>query len=176
MARTETSPIFALIDDIDAAARVVEELEQVGVKPDQVEILSGLPIDHAILGRPKIPERMTVITPMGALIGFLTALLFVFGTVALYPIRVGGHAYFALPPKLIIMYELTMLGIILSTFFAGTFWESGLLPFRKKVYDPAVSDGRIGFVISVTGDLRERALEVLRHWGAEIKEPEWRAL
>ncbi len=176
MARAESAPVFALVDDIDTAARIVEDLQQIGVSDEQVEILTGLPVDHAVLGRPKIRERMTIITPVGALIGFFTAVLFVFGTIALYPIRVGGHPYFTLPPKLVIMYELTMLGIILSTFFAGTFWQSGLLPFRKKVYDPDISDGRIGFIISVSGTMQERVLDVLRAWGADIKEAEWRAL
>ncbi len=176
MASGQTAPVFALVDDIDTAARIIEDLQRIGVRDDQMEVMSGLPIDHAVLGRPKIPERMTIITPVGAVVGFITGVLATFGTVALYSVRVGGHGYFAIPPKIVIMYELTMLGIILSTFFAGTFWQSGLLPFRRKIYDPDVSDGRIGILISVTGDLRQRVLDVLQHWGAEIKDGEWRTL
>ena len=168
--------IFALVDDVDVAARVVEELQQAGVADDQMEIMSGVPLDHAVLGRPKVPERMTVITPTGAVIGFITGILFTFGTIMLYSIRVGGHSFFAIPPKLVIIYEFTMLGIILSTFFAGTFWQSGLLPFRRKVYDPSISDGRIGLLITVPEGLRARVLEILNRWGAEIKDEEWRPL
>lgn len=173
---TQGTPIFALLDDVDVAARVVEELQQAGVADEQMEIMSGMPLDHAVLGRPKVPERMTIITPTGAIIGFITGILFTFGTVMLYSIRVGGHSFFAIPPKLVIMYELTMLGIILSTFFAGTFWQSGLLPFRRKVYDPSISDGRIGILIAAPDTLRERVLEILTYWGAEIKDGEWRPL
>ncbi len=173
---TAKATVFALLDEVDQAAGAVEALQKAGIPDEQVEIMSGIPLEHEVLGRPKVPERMTVITPTGAIIGFITAVLFTFGTVALYSIRVGGHEYFTLPPKLIIIYELTMLGIILSTFFAGTFWQSGLLPFRRKLYDPSISDGRIGIVVSVPETQRAQVEEILRQWGAEIKDGEWRPL
>ncbi len=173
---TGKATVFALLDEIDQAAGAVEALRKAGVPDDRIEIMSGIPLEHEVLGRPEVPERMSIITPVGAIIGFITAILFTFGTVALYSIRVGGQGYFTLPPKLIIMYELTMLGIILSTFFAGTFWQSGLLPFRRKLYDPSISDGRIGIVVSVSEDQRAQVEDILRQWGADIKDGEWRPL
>ncbi len=177
MAKAQTTPVFALVEDIDTATRIVEELQAIGVPDEKVEIMTALPVDHAILGRPRIREHMAWLTPIAAVLGFVFAVLIVFGTVALYPVRVGGHAYFAIPPKIVIMYEFTMLGIILGTFFAGTYWQSGLRPFRKKLpYDPEISDGCIGFLISVEGAMREQVMKILRDWGAQIKEVEWRAL
>ena len=167
---------MALFDDLDAAVRGIEELRELGVRDEDMEILSGVPFDHAVLGRPKVKELMGRISLTGALVGLVTALLLVFGTVYLYPIRVGGHPYFTLPPKLIIMYEFTMLGIIISTFLGAVVWQSALPSFKPKPYDPSISDGRIGIVYRVADNLREQAREALAVLGAEIKEAEWRPL
>ncbi len=173
----EKEPVYmALFDDLDCAVRAIEGLHEIGIKHEDMEVITAVPFEEEVLGRPHVRELMPRITVTGAIIGFITALLFLFGTVYDYPIRVGGHPYFTIPPKIVIMYELTMLGIIISTFLGAVVWESPLPSYSPKPYDPSISDGRIAVVFKAAGDLLQKAIEIVEQFEGEAKEATWRPL
>jgi predicted nucleotidyltransferase len=44
--------LLALFDEIDPAADAIEKLREMGVTDDKINIISGVPITHQMLGRP----------------------------------------------------------------------------------------------------------------------------
>ncbi len=85
---------------------------------------------------------MPWLAPLGALIGGTGGYLLSAFTQRTYPLPTGGMPIVAMWPTGIIMYELTMLGAILTTIVA--FLVSAQLPhYGKHVYDPEVTNGKI---------------------------------
>ena len=44
--------LLALFEDIDPAANAIEKLHEMGVHDNRIEVISGVPISHKMLGRP----------------------------------------------------------------------------------------------------------------------------
>lgn len=167
---------MGLFNDVDTAAHAIEELRRLGVKDEDMAVVSGVPYPEPVLGRPMAWERLPLITLAGAIVGMLIGLFFNVATPLMYAVRVGGQPYVALPPTLVLTYEFTMMGVIVSTFL-GVLWESFFPSYGPKYYDPAISEGRIGVLFRCTEDCRVKAYEVLAQLGAEeIKEPERKPL
>jgi hypothetical protein len=78
----------------------------------------------------------------GGLLGMATAFFLTWLTEMSWPINVGALPVFAWWPNLIIIFELTMLGAILTT-VVSLVVTSGLARRGEKLYDPAVTDGQI---------------------------------
>ena len=163
---------LALFNSVDTAAEDIARLRELGVGDRDVTVLSGIPYPEPVLGRPMTWERLPLIALSGAAVGFLIGIFLNVVTPLMYPIRVGGQPYVAIPPAAVITYEFTMMGLIVSTFL-GVLWESAFPSFGTKHYHPQISDGRIGILFRAPKERLEEIVAMLRERGAEeIIEPE----
>jgi hypothetical protein len=162
--------MLALFSDIDPAAEAIEKLHEMGVTDDRMEIMSGVPINPRMLGRPHPWTNVSRLALGGAIAGFLIGFFLNFGTPNLYAVRVGGQALFPIPPGLILLFEMTMLFALLSTFL-GVFLESFFPNYRPLEYVPQISDGKIGIFFRVPQDEQQKFTDALNQMGAESVEP-----
>ena len=162
--------LLALFEDIDPAANGIEKLHEMGVPDDRISVISGVPLNPRMLGRPHPWTNVGRLALGGAVIGFFVGLFLNFGTPLLYPVSVGGQYITPIPPGLIIIFEMTMLFALLSTFL-GVFLESYFPNYRPMEYVPQVSDGKIGVFFRVPQDEQQKFTEALNQMGAESVEP-----
>jgi len=154
-------------DQLEQATEAIHALRHLGVSDKDMSVISGVPYSEKILGRPMSWTRIPLIGGLGALAGFLVAMFLNFGTPLLYPIRVGGMAYQTIPTSIVVTFELTMLGLLISTFI-GVFVETISPSFGPQGYDPRVTDGHIGVLFSSQPELDPSLHETLEKLGAEI--------
>jgi hypothetical protein len=78
-------------------------------------------------------------------------------------------------PNLVIIFEMTMLGAIVTT-VVSLLVASKLPAFRRGLYDPEVSDGKILVGVPLTGGRTEESVrEALAAGGpAVVKTTQWR--
>lgn len=162
--------MLALFEDIDPAANAIEKLHELGVTNDRIDVISGVPINPRMLGRPHPWTNVSRLALGGAIIGFMLGLFLNFGTPNLYDVRVGGQALTPIPPGLILIFEMSFLLALLSTFL-GVFLESYFPNYRRMDYVPEISDGKIGVFFRVPQDDQQRFTEALSDMGAESIQP-----
>ena len=162
--------MLALFEDIDPAANGIEKLHEMGVTNDRISVISGVPINPRMLGRPHPWTNVGRLALGGAVAGFFFGLFLNFGTPSLYSVRVGGQALLPIPPGLIIVFEMTMLFALLATFL-GVFLESYFPNYGAMEYVPQVSDGKIGVFFQVPQDEQQKFTDALSEMGAESVEP-----
>jgi hypothetical protein len=162
--------------DVEPTSDALDELRARGITDDEVTVLSSLPYSAKILGRPSVRTRLPRISLASALTGLLAGVFFTIITPYLYIIRVGGQPIAPFPPTFLLLYEFTMLLLILGTF--GGFLVLNHFPTSEpEYYDPKLSDGRISLVIRCPADKKAEAVAALEAHGAEeIHEPERREL
>jgi hypothetical protein len=162
--------LLALFDDINHAADAIEKLREMGVTDDRINVISGVPIMHKMLGRPHPSTNVSRLALGGAVGGFMFGLFLNFGTPNLYSISVGGQYLFPVPPGLIIVFEMTMLFALLSTFL-GVFLDSFFPNYRSLEYVPEISDGKIGVFFKYPSDEQEKFVDAMNQLGAESVRP-----
>jgi hypothetical protein len=162
--------LLALFEDIDPAADAIEKLREMGVTDDRMNIISGVPIMHRMLGRPHPSTNVSRLALGGAVAGFLFGLFLNFGTPGLYAVNVGGQYLYPIPPGLIIVFEMTMLFALLSTFL-GVFLDSYFPNYRPMEYVSEISDGKIGIFFKVLQEEQQKFTDVLNQLGAESVKP-----
>ena len=172
---TEKNMLLALFEEVDSAARAVDKLRTFGIENEHVNVISGTPITEAMLGRPHQWTNVPRLALGGALGGMLVGIFFV-ATPALYPIYVGGQPLFPVPPSIVVLFEMTMLGIMLSTFL-GVFLDSRFPSYSPKVYVPEISDGYIALLIDCSPEQEDEVKQAMTEVGAEsVKYAEVQAL
>lgn len=162
----ETITLLATFEDIEPAAEGVDQLQQLGVGDDDMNVISGIPIKHTILGRPTAITYVARIGAVGAIMGMFLGLFFVYGAKAIYPLMVGGQPIFPIPQGIIITFEMTMLGLM-GFSFLGMFVDSGFPSYTPKQYTPEISDGKIAILFSCPSNEQEKFIEALKNVGAE---------
>ena len=162
--------LLALFEDIDPAADAVEKLHELGVPDENINIISGVPIAHKMLGRPHPHTNVSRLALGGAAAGFLFGLFLNFGTPNLYYVPVGGQYITPIPPGLIIVFEMTMLFALLATFL-GVFLDSYFPNYRPMEYVPQISDGKIGVFFKVPEGEQNKFVDALGALGAESVKP-----
>ena len=131
------------------------------------ELISPIPIEgvEKVLGKKKsVIKRFTF---FGAICGGLSGFALAAGTSVLFPHPTGGRPIIAIPPYLIITYELTILFGILATVL-GFLISSRFPAIRERVYVPEAAVDK--FVVTVVCEDSERsksAEAILRNAGAE---------
>ena len=153
---------FAFEDDFLAAA---ENLVSSGF--DNISLLSPIPVEEAqeVLGLGKSPVRRFSLA--GAMIGGASGIAMCVATALVFILPTGGRAIIAIPPYLVITYEMTILFGVLFTLL-GFHFVSGLPAWRDKPYTEAASIDR--FVVVVEGTAGEQAAQaeaIIRDAGAE---------
>jgi hypothetical protein len=176
MAMADTAFVIGSFRDIDPTVEALDRLRELGIPEEKISVLSHFPLSERMLGRPHHRSWLPVIALVSAALGFLIGLFFVGITPHLYVIRVGGQPIVPFPPSALLLYEFTMLALILGTFTA--FMVLGRFPDRRpEPYDPDLNNGRIAVVIEDPGDRREEVMAALEALGAEdVGQPERRSL
>jgi hypothetical protein len=154
-------------DELDQVADALERIQKIGVPEWEISVISGVPIHEKALGRPISWTRIPVIGMAGAVLGFLAASFLNFGTPLLYPLRVGGQPFFPIPTSIVVTFELTMLGLLISTFL-GVFIESLSPTFGPRGYHPEVTNGSIGVVFTADENLDKLVHEAVKAAGGTL--------
>jgi hypothetical protein len=167
---SEALTLLALFEDIDPAAEAIEKLYELGLESDQMDVISGVPISHHILGRPKVKTGVPRLGLVGLTLGLLAGAFLIYGIPYLYPLHVGGQPLFPVPPGIIIIFELTMLGLM-GFAFLGVFVFSRFPSYEPTDYVPEVSDGKIAVFFQCPKDRQEEFEKAMHTMGAESVEP-----
>jgi hypothetical protein len=162
--------LLALFEDIDPAADAIEKLHEMGVTDDNINVISGVPVTHKMLGRPHPWTNVSRLAFGGAVAGFCFGVFLNYGTPYLYPVPVGGQYITPIPPGMILIFEMTMLFALLSTFL-GVFLDSYFPNYRPLEYVPEISDGKIGVFFKHPQGEQEKFVEALSTLGAESVRP-----
>jgi hypothetical protein len=171
----ESVSLLAVFPDLEPAADGIEKLRSLGLPHDQMSVISGVPVTEAMLGRPNQWTNVPRLALGGSVVGFLIGLFLVF-TPMLYFVPVGGQPAIPVPPSVVLLFEMTMLGMLLTTFLA-VFLDSTFPSYRRMQYVPEISDGKIAVFFSAPVDEQERFAQAMRDLGAErVEEAEARQL
>jgi Protein of unknown function (DUF3341). len=155
-------------------ARALQALREVGVPRDHIEVLSDIPLPAALLGGAMKATKLLRFTFTGLVVGLAVGAFFSIGTLFLYPVLVGGQPVYLAPPNIIIVYELTMFGIVVATAL-GFVLETRRAKSGSRPYWPAVGRGEMYVVVDVPPDfVATRIGAALEARGAELVEPEER--
>ena len=162
---------LGLFRDPQSALDAVRSLRASG--HDDLELMTPIPIHGAdeIVGTKKsVIKRFSF---FGGIIGALSGFALAAGTAALYLHPTGGRPIIAIPPFMIITYEMTILFGILATVL-GFFISARFPALRERPYAPEAAVDR--FVVSVncsddaemqsvTGELQSAGAEEVRRGG-----------
>ena len=134
--------MYGLFDRPDAAQRAYTGLKRAGVAPGDITVISAEPFEAFEFSHRDHSMILFRLALVGGIIGFVAAVLLVRGTELAWPLVTGGMPVVAWWPNIVIMFEMTMLGAIVTTVIS-LLVTSGLPRFSRSMYDPAVSDGKI---------------------------------
>jgi hypothetical protein len=154
-------------DKVDHVADALGRLRDLGISDDDISVISGVPYSDKILGRPMSWTRVPYIGMAGAVVGFAISMFLNWGTPALYPLHVGGQPLFPIPTSIVLIFELTMLGLLLATFL-GVFVEMISPTYGPQGYHPKVSDGHIAILFTCPTDLDRKMHTAMTELGAEL--------
>jgi len=136
------SAVYGLFSSPDAAQRAVTMLHAAGVADDRITIVTGEPYEEHEFAHRDRATWMWYIAAAGGFAGLAVATWLTRMTELAWPLQTGNMPIVAWWPNMIIMFELTMLGGILSA--VATLLVTAKLPSKRTgLYDPAVMDGNI---------------------------------
>ncbi len=136
------SAVYGLYGDRHAAQRAVNGLRAAGVAPDAITVITGEPIEDQKFFEENRATWIWYIASFGGLFGMLGSAWLTRMTEVAWPLRTGNMPIVALWPNLIVIFEMTMLGAILSA-VATLIVAARLMRKGPPLYDPAVTDGKI---------------------------------
>jgi hypothetical protein len=165
----ELKTLLAVFADIDPAAQAIDKLRELGVKDEQMNVISGIPVTEAMLGRPRQWSNVPRLAMGGAIAGFVLG-VFLAATPMLYPYYVGGQSLVPLPPSIVVVFEMTMLGMMIATFL-GVFLDSTFPSYTPKEYVPEISDGKIAVLFACPVDAEAKFSQAMSTLGAESVNP-----
>jgi hypothetical protein len=148
---SETKTLLALFEDVDPAVAAIDHLRAMGITNDQINVISGIPLTERMLGRPRQWSNVPRLAAGGAVAGSIIGFLLAFVTPMLYPVTVGGQGLIPGPPTVVVLFEMTMLGMLVSTFI-GVFLDSTFPSYRPKEYVSEISDGKIAILFNCPVD------------------------
>jgi hypothetical protein len=154
-------------DQIDSVTDALALLRRNGVPDRNISVISGVPFSERILGRPMNWTRVGLIGVAGAAVGFIAALALNLLPQVFYPIDVGRVPLFPVFTTFVTVFELTMLGLLISTFI-GVFVETITPSYGPAGYDPRITDGKIGILYSCPPHVDCAAVDDLTALGAEF--------
>jgi hypothetical protein len=163
---TEDKSILAVFSDLEPAADAIDQLRLMGVHDDCMNVISGIPVTEAMLGRPAQWTNVPRFAMGGAGAGFALGVFLSFIAPNMYTIQVGGQPFAPVPPAIIVIFEMTMLGMLLSTFL-GVFLDSYFPSYRPMKYVPEISDGKIAILIECPPPDTQKVTDMLKKLGAE---------
>lgn len=166
----ETKTFLAQFTDVDPAVEAIDRLRQQGVNDEEMNVISGIPFTEHILGRPRVWSNVPRVALGGALAGLAFGIFLAAGITNLYPLKIGGQGLVNGAPTVVLIFEMTMLGLLASTFI-GVFLDSRFPSYRPKEYIPEISDGKIVIMYSIPEEKEAEITDVLNSLGAETITP-----
>lgn len=155
---------LGVFNEVDTAVRAIEELRAAGMT--DLETYSPLPqheLEHA-LHRPQSPVRL--FTLVGGLTGAATGFALAIWSSLEWPLITGAKPIIALPPFVIIAFELTILFGAMATVL-GLFINARLGPRSKDLaYHPSFSAGQFGVLVDAPSGQGADARRILEGEGA----------
>lgn len=172
MTESKAVDLLAVFPDLEPAANAIEHLRSIGVHDDCMNIISGIPVTEAMLGRPHQWTNVPRIAMGGAILGFGAGFFLAYITPYIYPypIQVSTQSFIPGPPTVVVLFELTMLCMLLSTFL-GVFLDSFFPNYRPMKYVPEVSDGKIAILVECSHVEEQKVTDALKKMGAESVNP-----
>jgi hypothetical protein len=143
--------MYGLFDGPDAAQRACTGLTRVGISPRDITVVSGEPFEAFEFSHRDHSTILFRLALVGGIIGFISAVALVVGTERSWPLVTGGMPIVAWYPNLVIIFEMTMLGAIVTT-VVSLLVTAKLPRFGTSLYDPAVSEGQILVGVSSSSD------------------------
>jgi hypothetical protein len=135
--------VYALYGDGHEAQRAVNRLRAAGVTDQDITVISGSPLEDFEFSHIGQQNPLWFAAAFGGLMGLVFSTWLTTFTEGDWPINVGNMPTVAWWPNLIVIFELTMLGAILST-VATLIITAGLGRRRPALYDPEVTrNGKI---------------------------------
>ena len=155
--------MYGLYEEPWAAQRAFTALRQAGVAEPDITVISSEPFEAFEFSHRDKSMILFRLAGLGAAVGLIAGVLLTSGTERAWPLVTGGMPIVAWWPNLVIIFELTMLGAILTT--VVSLLVAARLPAGKRsLYDPEVSDGKILVGVPLTADRSadaiRRALEL----------------
>ncbi len=163
---SDEKSFLALFEEIDPTVEALDRLREIGVKEDQMEVISGIPLTEHILGRPRVWSNVPRLALGGAVGGLGFGTFLAVGLPYLYPLKIGGQALTSGAPTVVLIFEMTMLGLMASTFL-GVFLDSMFPSYKPKEYIPEISDGKFAILYVAPEGMEGQAQDVLSSLGAE---------
>jgi len=158
--------IFGLFPNVDPTARVVANLQAMGIPDDHVTIMSAVPYSSKFFGRRHPRTRFLPYVALGVLGGLAVALFIAVGTPALYPIKVGAQPVIApFPPTAIMVFEFVALGAMIMA-FVGFLLQSRFPRLSPAIYDERITDGYIGLSVRASDRLADEIIDLYHANGA----------
>ena len=154
-------------EEIDQVSAAVSQLQEFEIQEKDISVLSGVPISEKILGRPMSWSRVPLFALAGAIAGLFAALALNIIPILQYQLIVGGQPPIAIPVMIVIVFELSMLGLMISTFI-GVFVETISPSYGPSGYHPKISDGYIGVLFNSPGKTDSELHNSLEELGAEM--------
>jgi hypothetical protein len=172
MTESKIVDLLAVFPDLEPAANAIEHLRSIGIHDECMNIISGIPVTEAMLGRPHQWTNVPRIAMGGAILGFGAGFFLAYITPYIYPypIQVSTQSFIPGPPTVVVLFELTMLGMLLSTFL-GVFLDSFFPNYRPMKYVPEVSDGKIAILVECSHVEEKKVTDALTKMGAESVNP-----
>jgi hypothetical protein len=136
------SAIYGLYSDPGVAQQAVDNLRAAGVSDADITVISSEPFEHYEFGHRDARTAMPWIAAAAGLFGLVATYYLLGASQMAWPLRTSGMPIAPLWTNLIIIFEMTMLSVIIATVI--TLLVTARLPSRGgKLYDPEVSDGYI---------------------------------
>jgi hypothetical protein len=157
--------LLAVFPDLEPAADAIDKLRGLGLSDEEINVISGVPVTEAMLGRPHQATNVPKLAMGGAIGGFLVGMFLMF-TPLLYFVPVGGQPQIPGPPSVVILFEMTMLGMLIFTFI-GVFLESRFPSYRRMEYVPEISDGKFAVLFFCPEDKQDQFTKAMTAIGAE---------
>lgn len=135
--------MYGLYDEPDGAQRAFTALRRAGVDEREITVISAEPFEAFEFSERDKSLTLFRLAGVGGAVGLVFGALLTSGTERAWPLVTGGMPIVAWWPNIVITFELTMLGAILTT--VGSLLVAARLPasLKRALYDPAVSDGKI---------------------------------
>ena len=165
MAISGAQSVLGLFQDPEEVAQALDSLRAAGFSSRDLKTLTDSPYPEGAFGEEPERHRLFVFPFIGAACGLAMGLLITIATQLSYPIVTGGKPLLSIPPMINVMYEGIMLGAIMFT-VAGIIFESRLPYLSGTPYDPRISEGLLGVLVTRTNGRLPDAERLLREAGA----------
>ncbi len=134
--------VYSLYPNPDQAQQAVEGLRAAGVAERDITVISSEPFEEYEFSHRDAATWLYYFAGFGGLVGLAIGISLTVYTEVAWPLPTGGMPIVAWWPNLVVIFELTMLGAILSTVIT-LFIAGPLRRTRPHLHDPEVMDGLI---------------------------------